>query len=395
MRRVRTHRDGRARRIELRLALRPHYGQTRETLHRDLSCPVRAGRPAGARVPRGRGPFERERERRRSARPRDALRARPAVRDAAARVRARGSRTCRSTSTRCCRTATVALRGPWGGGDLVKIAPTASDLARGSTSTTSTSPATRSIPAAATRSGRAGSARAIPIVAYAHVVTEPDRPHQLALQYWFFYAFNDWNNLHEGDWEMIQLDLRRVDGASGARPRTPTSGRLQPARGRRARRLGRLEARARERHAPGRPSGRRLACELLQRGAVPRRVGVAGRRLRRHPRADVRRRTRRSTRSRRARRRRSPRIPWVGFQGRWGELQPAFFNGPTGPNLKTQWTKPVLWSERLAQPELRRPRRGRARARAPRRSSAVRSPAARTSCRARCTGPASRSSCWR
>ena len=40
---------------------------------------------------------------------------------------------------------------------------------------------------------------------YAHVATEAGRPGQLALQYWFFYAYNDWNNLHEGDWEMVQL----------------------------------------------------------------------------------------------------------------------------------------------------------------------------------------------
>src|SRR5262249_51585041 len=26
-------------------------------------------------------------------------------------------------------------------------------------------------------------------------------------------------------------------------------------------------------------------------------------------------------------------------------LQPSFFNGPTGPNLKTQWTEPIQWSE--------------------------------------------------
>ncbi len=30
-------------------------------------------------------------------------------------------------------------------------------------------------------------------------------PGKLALQYWFFYPFNDFNNTHEGDWEMIQL----------------------------------------------------------------------------------------------------------------------------------------------------------------------------------------------
>ena len=37
--------------------------------------------------------------------------------------------------------------------------------------------------------------------------------------------------------------------------------------------------------------------------------------------------------------------PWLTFEGRWGELQDAFFNGPTGPNMKTQWTEPVTWSE--------------------------------------------------
>ena len=37
--------------------------------------------------------------------------------------------------------------------------------------------------------------------------------------------------------------------------------------------------------------------------------------------------------------------PWIAFEGRWGELQPAFFNGPTGPNLKRQWTEPIDWSQ--------------------------------------------------
>ena len=38
-------------------------------------------------------------------------------------------------------------------------------------------------------------------------------------------------------------------------------------------------------------------------------------------------------------------FPWIAFEGRWGELQEAFFNGPTGPNLKRQWTQPIEWSE--------------------------------------------------
>jgi hypothetical protein len=39
------------------------------------------------------------------------------------------------------------------------------------------------------------------------------------------------------------------------------------------------------------------------------------------------------------------RYPWLGFDGRWGERQSSFFNGPTGPNDKTQWTRPFTWAE--------------------------------------------------
>ena len=38
-------------------------------------------------------------------------------------------------------------------------------------------------------------------------------------------------------------------------------------------------------------------------------------------------------------------FPWIVFEGRWGELQKAFFNGPTGPNMKDQWTHPIAWSQ--------------------------------------------------
>ena len=48
---------------------------------------------------------------------------------------------------------------------------------------------------------------------YAHVATEPGLPGRLALQYWFFYVFNDFANTHEGDWEMIQLNF---DAATAA-----------------------------------------------------------------------------------------------------------------------------------------------------------------------------------
>jgi hypothetical protein len=42
---------------------------------------------------------------------------------------------------------------------------------------------------------------------YAHVAGDSEHPGKLALQYWFFYTFNDFTNKHEGDWEMAQLDF--------------------------------------------------------------------------------------------------------------------------------------------------------------------------------------------
>jgi hypothetical protein len=56
---------------------------------------------------------------------------------------------------------------------------------------------------------------------YAHVATEAGRPGKLALQYWFFYTFNDFNNTHEGDWEMIQL-VFDADDASEALEQSPS-----------------------------------------------------------------------------------------------------------------------------------------------------------------------------
>ena len=80
-------------------------------------------------------------------------------------------------------------------------------------STTSTSRVTRSTRAATTSSGRDGS-RTAP----RRPCTRTSRPilaapGKLALQYWFFYPYNEFNNLHEGDWEMIQLVFEADDAA--------------------------------------------------------------------------------------------------------------------------------------------------------------------------------------
>src|SRR5262249_54793129 len=37
--------------------------------------------------------------------------------------------------------------------------------------------------------------------------------------------------------------------------------------------------------------------------------------------------------------------PWLGFEGHWGEEHERFYNGPTGPTTKPQWTRPIPWAD--------------------------------------------------
>jgi hypothetical protein len=54
---------------------------------------------------------------------------------------------------------------------------------------------------------------------YAHVAREPG-VRGIALQYWIYWYYNQFNNLHESDWEMIQVafDEDSVEGALAAQP---------------------------------------------------------------------------------------------------------------------------------------------------------------------------------
>ena len=182
-------------------------------------------------------------------------------------------------------TTEVALRGPWQGSNLVdgrhRPHPTSR---RACPNTTSTSPEMRSRRAAPTSSGHNGSPRGSTPTTYARVVTEPQHPGRLALQYWFFYVFNDFNDKHEGDWEMIQLDFDAPDATAGARgvrrPTWATASTTAPS----AADWDDVKAREGRRHAPGRVSGRGVACQLLRPGALPGEQPDRGRGLRQHPR---------------------------------------------------------------------------------------------------------------
>jgi hypothetical protein len=178
---------------------------------------------------------------------------------------------------------------------------------------------------------------------YAHVASQEGQPRRLALQYWFFYPFNEFNNLHEGDWEMIQLvfDARDAREALGRRPASVgysshegaeradwgeeklelvggTHPVVYPAAGSHANKFTAALY-------LGSSAEAGVGCDDTRGPHVAIRPTVAT-----IP-SDA-------TAARDA-------FPWITFEGRWGELQPAFFNGPTGPNLKRQWTEPITWAE--------------------------------------------------
>ena len=237
---------------------------------------------------------------------------------------------------------TVALRGPWSTKDLIEIGPEAGDLVNRFESHLDF-PGDALDPGCDyeiwTRRLTEGSKPTV----YAHVAREPGYPGKLALQYWFFYTFNDFNNTHEGDWEMIQLvfdaaDAREAlsekpvkvgysahEGAEGAAWGDEkleivdgTHPVVYPAAGSNANKFTQAlylgsSAEAgvgcddtRGPHRESNPVVKTLSSEPAEARAA---------------------------------------FPWITFEGRWGELQKAFFNGPTGPNLKDQWTHPIAWSE--------------------------------------------------
>ena len=184
-----------------------------------------------------------------------------------------------------------------------------------------------------------------PAVVYAHVAQQPDRPDLLALQYWLFWYYNDWNNKHEGDWEFVQL-LFPASTVAEALATDPVSvGYAQHEGGERADWTDdKLEREggthpvvysSQRSHASyfaaalymGRSGSEGFGCDDTEEPSTRVEPDVVV-----LPDAvdDP-----------------SDPLAWVGFDGRWGERHAAPNNGPTGPNTKPQWTEPVTWHEGL------------------------------------------------
>jgi hypothetical protein len=237
---------------------------------------------------------------------------------------------------------TVALRGPWGN-DLVEIAPQAKDLGSGLWGYHLDFPGNALQPGCDYLHWQQHLGAERTPTMYAHVATDPAHPGELALQYWFFYVFNDWNNLHEGDWEMIQLVFDAPTVAAALRQSPVEVGYSQHEGAERAAwddpKLERVGGTHPVVH-PADGSHANFYGEGLYLGSSAQEgVGCDDTR---GPTVDVRPAVVTIPSDETAA---LSRYPWIAFEGRWGELHPAFFNGPTGPNLKEQWTHPITWAD--------------------------------------------------
>jgi hypothetical protein len=186
----------------------------------------------------------------------------------------------------------------------------------------------------------------LPHVAYARITTDESFD-GLILQYWLFYYFNDWNNKHEADWELVQLYFD-VDDPRAALMVQPvsiaisqhSSGNLAAWNDSRVHREGDRPVIyvARGSHAnyfePGvflgrGEQGRGLGCD--DASLSNRRISLEARLL--------------------PDRINGPNDPyaWLAFKGYWGEVVPGVTEGSTALATKQSWLHPYTWQQRLDQ----------------------------------------------
>ncbi|MGI9030461.1 MAG: hypothetical protein ACR2HP_10830 [Ilumatobacteraceae bacterium] len=183
----------------------------------------------------------------------------------------------------------------------------------------------------------------------------------LVAQYWLYYVYNDWNDRHESDWEMIQLlfgtpsvtaaleqgpalyafaqhegseyhypddavelDVEEATETEGGKVRLiDRSPVVYPGQGSHAAYFDRA-------HWFGKSGATGFGCddtsapldEVRPRVIVlPTDAPTDGE------------------------------FAWLSFPGHWGERRPMFNDGPTGPAAKEQWAEPVQWVEEKGRPD--------------------------------------------
>jgi hypothetical protein len=193
-------------------------------------------------------------------------------------------------------------------------------------------------------------AREAPAITYAHIAREPGHS-GFALQYWFFWYFNQFNDLHESDWEGMQLafeaDSREkalaegpseviVFQHSGGERADWDDSKVQkdgshpivfPAAGSHATFYGSAVWVENGEHGSGLgcdDTSEPLREQRLRPVLLPDQAPESGR------------------------------FGWLSYEGHWGQREKGYNTGPTGPRTKTQWREPFSWmaDQRTTSPRL-------------------------------------------
>lgn len=176
----------------------------------------------------------------------------------------------------------------------------------------------------------------IPTSVYARVVADPQGSGNLVVQYWFWWVYNDWNDKHEGDWEMIQL-LFPATAARDALSATPTQVAFAQHEGSEVANWDDPKLLRDGDHVAVYPGEGSHAAYFTQARWFGK-SAAAGFGCDNTSVADG-----LSATVLRPEVRMLDNQPWLTFTGRWGQKAPSFNNGPTGPNTKDQWDAPVTW----------------------------------------------------
>jgi hypothetical protein len=180
-----------------------------------------------------------------------------------------------------------------------------------------------------------------PAVTYAHIAHQVGHP-GLAVQYWFFWYFNQFNDVHEGDWEGMQIAFEAANAGAALRsgpsemvlfqhaggetadwedPKVEKEGThpvVYPAAGSHATFYDSTV------YVENGQEGSGVGCDNTSEPL--RELAVRPIEVPTHPTT-------------------TGRFKWLTYFGHWGEKEEGFNNGPTGPLTKTQWLEPFTWME--------------------------------------------------
>jgi hypothetical protein len=180
-----------------------------------------------------------------------------------------------------------------------------------------------------------------PAITYAHVAREPNHD-GFALQFWFYWYFNQFNDLHEGDWEGMQITFES-NTTAGALEEEPSEVIVfQHAGGERADwEDGKVQKQGTHPvvyPAAGSHAAFYDSAVYLGNGQNGSGVGCDNtseplRELRLRPVLLPETAPERGA------------FQWLSYRGRWGEREKGYNNGPTGPVTKTVWREPFAWME--------------------------------------------------